>query len=68
MISHINSSVVTTAYQTQTKNNEVKTAKQNAEVVNPEDSRFTQIKESVTSGMYKVDIDALSKKIAESLL
>jgi len=67
MISQMNSSAVTSAYQTQTKNNQVRATQQNG-VSLKQESKIEQIKESIDSGAFKVDINALSEKIADSLL
>ena len=66
MISQTNSSGVRTAYA----NNfgETKEAKGAAVSKQGDTSKIEQIKESLASGEYKVDLEALSKKIADELL
>jgi anti-sigma28 factor (negative regulator of flagellin synthesis) len=67
MISQTNSSAVHTAYQSKTA--ESKEAKQSASVTKEGDtSKLDQLKESIDSGEYKVNIQAVSEKIADSLL
>ncbi len=66
MISHTNSSAVRTAYA----NNfgESKEAKSATVSKQGDTSKVEQIKEALQAGEYKVDLEALSKKIAEELL
>ena len=66
MISQTNSSAVRTAYA----NNfgEAKDAKDATVSKQGDTSKIEQIKESLASGDYKVDLEALSKKIADELL
>ena len=66
MISQTNSSAVRTAYA----NNfgEAKDAKDVTVSKQGDTSKIEQIKESLASGDYKVDLEALSKKIADELL
>ena len=67
MISQTNSSAVHAAYQSKTT--ESKEAKQSTPVTKQGDtSKVEQLKESIGSGEYKVNIQALSEKIADSLL
>lgn len=67
MISQANSSAVQTAYQSKTA--QTKEAKANTVVSKQGDtSKIEQLKESIDSGEYKVNIQVLSEKIAESLL
>ncbi len=69
MISQTSSSAISNAYQSQTKLNDTKATKQNSDTAKTSDtSRVDQLKEAISSGEYKVDLDALSEKIAESLL
>lgn len=69
MISQTNSSAVRTAYANsfgeskETKETSSTTVSQQGDT-----SKIDQIKESLASGEYKVDLEALSKKIAEELL
>ena len=66
MISQTNSSSVRTAY---TNNfGETKDAKGATVSKQGDTSKIEQIKESLASGDYKVDLEALSKKIADELL
>jgi len=66
MISQTNSSAVRTAYA----NNfgETKEAKGATVTKQGDTSKIEQIKEALSSGEYKVDLEALSKKIADELL
>ena len=66
MISQTNSSAVRTAYA----NNfgESKEAKGATVSKQGDTSKIEQIKEALASGEYKVDLEALSKKIADELL
>ena len=66
MISQTNSSSVRTAYA----NNfgETKEAKGATVTKQGDTSKIEQIKEALSSGEYKVDLEALSKKIADELL
>jgi len=67
MISQTNSSVIRAAYQSTT--NDTKTAKTSANVSQETTaSKVDQLKESIGSGEYKVNIQALSEKMADSLL
>ena len=66
MISQTNSSAVRTAYANSF--GESKEAKGATVSQQGDTSKIEQIKESLASGEYKVDLDALSKKIAEELL
>ncbi len=51
------------------KTNEVKEQKQSVDVSSQgETSKLEALKESIDSGEYKVDIQALSEKMADSLL
>ena len=69
MISQTGNSAVSNAYQSQSKLNDTKATKQNSDTAKASDtSRVDQLKEAISSGEYKVDLDALSEKIAESLL
>ncbi len=69
MISKTTSTVVSNAYQSQTKLNDTKVAKQEQTGSKAtEMSKVDRLKEAIGSGEYKVDIDALAEKVAESLL
>lgn len=66
MISQTNSSAVRVAYS---NTNDAKAAKLSASTSsNASTSKAEQLKESIGSGEYKVNIEALSQKIADSLL
>ena len=67
MISQANNSVIRSAYPS--KLNESKDEKQTQTVSSKmQTSKTEELKVSIDSGAYKVDIDALSKKMADSLL
>jgi len=69
MISGVNSSVVSSAYANNM--NENKEIKPNAKLASSKDgsgNKIEKLKESIDSGEYKVDLSALSKKMADELL
>jgi len=68
MISQTNSSSIRTAYANSF--GEAKGAKAGATTVSKQGdtSKIEQLKESIASGDYKVDLEALSKKIAQELV
>lgn len=67
MISQTNGSAIRTAYANSF--GESKEVKDKATVSGQGDtSKIEQIKEALGSGEYKVDLEALSKKIADELL
>ena len=67
MISQTNGSAIRAAYPS--KASDVKEQKQTATVSShSETSKVDELKKSVDSGEYKVDIQALSEKMADSLL
>ena len=67
MISQANSATVRAAYPSKT--NETKAQKQTTDVSSQGNtSKTEQLKESIDSGEYKVNIQALSEKIADTLL
>ena len=69
MISQTNSSAVRTAYSNSFGDSkETKEASGSTVSQQGDTSKIDQIKESLSSGEYKVDLEALSKKIAEELL
>lgn len=69
MISQANSSQVRATYASNLGESKTAKASANASVSKQGDtSKIEQIKESLSSGEYRVDLDALSKKIAEELL
>jgi len=69
MISQTNGSAVRTAYANNFgESKEMKGASKATVSSQGDTSKIEQIKESLASGDYKVDLEALSKKIAEELL
>lgn len=71
MISHINSAAVSSAYTNNSNEKVQRGATQKAESTistQGDKSKVDQIKESIESGTYKMDLQALSEKIAEELL
>lgn len=67
MISQTNSSTLGVAYQSKTT--QAKETRENTVISQQGDtSKIEQLKESIGSGEYKVNVQALSQKIAESLL
>ena len=71
MISHINGAAVASAYTSNTNEKVQRGASQKAESTistQGDKSKVEQIKESIESGTYKMDLQALSEKIAGELL
>ena len=71
MISHLNGAAVASAYTNNSNDKVQKGATQKAESTistQGDKSKVDQIKESIESGTYKMDLQALSEKIAEELL
>ncbi|MDQ7042159.1 MAG: flagellar biosynthesis anti-sigma factor FlgM [Sulfurimonas sp.] len=67
MISQTNGSVVSAAYQN--KSNTLKEQKLTVAVSSShETSKVDELKKSIDSGEYKVDLNALSQKMADALL
>jgi len=66
MISQTNNMALRTAYPT--KINESREPRQAATKADTQQSKVDQLKEAIGSGSYKVNIDALSEKMADSLL
>jgi len=67
MISQTNASAIRATYPSKT--NEAKEQKQTASVSShSEVSKVDELKKSIDSGEYKVDVDALSQKMADALL
>jgi anti-sigma28 factor (negative regulator of flagellin synthesis) len=69
MISGVNSSVAGSVYANNM--NENKEIKPNAKLTsskNGSENRIERLKESIDSGEYKVDLSALSQKMADELL
>jgi len=68
MISQVNSAALRSAYPNSTQNKEV-SQKQTTSVSSQGDtSKVDQIKEALESGEYKINLEALSKKIADELM
>ncbi len=67
MISNLNSAAVHSAYASKT--NDSKTTEQGVEATKRNDmGGVEKLKESINSGEYKVNLDALSQKMADELL
>lgn len=69
MISQANSSSVRATYASNLGESKATKASANTTVSKQGDlSKIDQIKESIASGDYKIDLEALSQKIADELL
>jgi len=69
MISQTNSAALRSAYASNLGESKgAKAAKSETVSKQGDLSKLDQIKESIASGDYKVDLEALSKKIAEELM
>ena len=71
MISQVNGAGIASVYANSSNEKVQKGAAQKAESTissQGDKSKVDQIKESIESGTYKVDLQALSQKIAEELL
>jgi anti-sigma28 factor (negative regulator of flagellin synthesis) len=69
MISQISSSVIRNAYASENKDSKESSSKSSINVNKQGDtSKIDKIKESIESGEYKINLQALSEKIAEELL
>jgi len=69
MISQTNSSLIRNAYASSLgESKEVKQSKSTTISQQGDTSRVEQLKDAINSGEYKVDLEALSNKIAEELL
>ena len=66
MISQTNNTALRATYPT--KINEAREPKQTSLKTENEASRVDQLKEAIGSGTYKVNLEALSEKMADSLL
>ena len=69
MISQTNNSSISSAYAANVA--QAKTTKENGNTTvskQGDTSKIEQIKESIASGDYKVDLEALSQKIADELM
>jgi flagellar biosynthesis anti-sigma factor FlgM len=69
MISQVNSSVIRNAYSSNLSDTKDTSKKAGTTVSSQGDmSKVDQIKEALESGEYRVDLQALSEKIADELL
>ena len=71
MISHLNGAAVASAYTNNSNDKVQRGATQKAESTistQGDKSKVEQIKESIESGTFKIDLQSLSEKIAEELL
>jgi len=68
MISRVNNSVVGSAYANNAASTTQKKESATATATEQKSSKLEQIQESIDSGNYKVDLSALSKKMADELL
>jgi len=69
MISQANSSSITSAYASSLGDTKTSKASASTTVSKQGDtSKIEQIKESIASGDYKIDLEALSRKIADELM
>jgi len=68
MISKVNNSVVGSVYTNNATSTTQKKESASASATEQKGSKLEQIKESIDSGNYKVDLSALSKKMADELL
>lgn len=69
MISQINSSAVRSTYATNSSDTRETNKKENTTVSKQGDlSKVDKIKEALAAGEYKIDLQALSEKIADELL
>ena len=68
MISSVNNSVVGSAYSNNTASTKQKKESASTTATEQKSSKLEQLKESIDSGNYKVDLSALSKKMADELL
>ncbi|WP_229860066.1 flagellar biosynthesis anti-sigma factor FlgM [Candidatus Sulfurimonas baltica] len=68
MISQVNSGAVRNAYSNSSVNKEVSDKVVTKVSKQGDMSKVDQIKEALESGEYKINIEALSEKIAEELL
>ena len=69
MISNINGSAMRSAYANSLNDN--KEIKANAKLTTSQDgsqNKIEKLKEAIASGEYKVDLSALSKKMADELI
>ncbi len=68
MISRVNNSGVGSAYTNNIASNTQKKEGASTTATDQNSSKVDKLKESINSGEYKVDLSALSKKMADELL
>jgi anti-sigma28 factor (negative regulator of flagellin synthesis) len=68
MISNVNNSVIGSAYANNTATNTQKKENVSTAATDQKSSKVDQLKESIDSGNYKVDLSALAEKMADELL
>ena len=67
MISQVNSGAIRSAYQNSSQSKEVEQKSTNVSSQG-DTSKVDQLRETLEAGEYKINIEALSKKIAEELM
>lgn len=68
MISNVNNSVAGSAYTNNATSNTQKKENASTTAAEQKSSKVEQLKESIDSGNYKVDLSAVAEKIADELL
>lgn len=68
MISNVNNSVTGSAYAKNAISNAQKKENASAAATEQKNGKVEQLKESIDSGNYKVDLSALAEKMADELL
>jgi len=68
MISNVNNSIIGSAYTNNTTLSTQKRENTATTALDQKSSRVDQLKESIDAGKYKVDLSALSEKMADELL
>jgi len=68
MISNVNNSMIGSAYANNTTASTQKKENTATATIDQKNSRIDQLKESIDAGKYKVDLSALSEKMADELL
>lgn len=68
MISQVNSATLGSTYAKSAQGKEISQKSGTSVSEQGDTSKVDQIKESLESGEYKINLDALSKKIAEELM
>ena len=68
MISNINNSMIGSAYANNATSHTQKKENASATATEQKSSKVEQLKESIDSGNYKVDLSALAEKMADELL